>query len=88
MLSVVPNIVFAPNMTQNAERKHRMQNTNTTHFRTRFQIVFSIVHVKKFFFLEVNSHRWKWSYLLRKVQDSQIWSFLLGHIKKVFIVDL
>ena len=34
MLSVVPNIVFAPNMTQNAERKHRTQNTNTAHFRT------------------------------------------------------
>ena len=24
----------APNMTQNAERKHRTQNTNTAHFRT------------------------------------------------------
>ena len=36
MLSVAPNIVFAPNMTQNAERKHRTQNTNTAHFRTRF----------------------------------------------------
>ena len=35
MLSVAPNIVFAPNMTQNAERKHRTQNTNTAHFRTR-----------------------------------------------------
>ena len=34
MLSVAPNIVFGPNITQNAERKHRMQNTNTAHFRT------------------------------------------------------
>ena len=33
MLSVVPNIVFAPNMTQNAERKHRTQNTNTAPIR-------------------------------------------------------
>ena len=31
---MAPNIVFAPNMTQNAERKHRTQNTNTAHFRT------------------------------------------------------
>ena len=30
---MVPNIVFAPNMTQNAERKHRTQNTNTAHIR-------------------------------------------------------
>ena len=29
MFSVAPNIVFAPNMTQNAERKHRTQDTNT-----------------------------------------------------------
>ena len=34
MLSVAPNIIFVPNMTQNAERKHRTQNTNTAHFRT------------------------------------------------------
>ena len=34
MLSVAPNIVFAPNMMQNAERKHRMQNTNTANFRS------------------------------------------------------
>ena len=34
MLSVVPNIVFAPNMTQNAERKQRTQDANTAHFRT------------------------------------------------------
>ena len=35
MLSVAPNIVFASNMTQNAERKHRTQNTNTAHFESR-----------------------------------------------------
>ena len=33
MFSVVPNIVLAPNMTQNTERKHRTQNTNTAHIR-------------------------------------------------------
>ena len=33
MFSVAPNIVLAPNMTQNAERKHRTQNTNTAHIR-------------------------------------------------------
>ena len=33
MLSVAPNIVFAPNITQNAERKQRTQNTNTAHNR-------------------------------------------------------
>ena len=33
MFSMAPNIVFAPNMTQNAERKHRTQNTNTAHIR-------------------------------------------------------
>ena len=32
---MAPNIVFVPNMTQNAERKHRTQNTNTAHFRTQ-----------------------------------------------------
>ena len=34
MFSVVPNIVFAPNMPQNAERKHRTQDTNTANFRS------------------------------------------------------
>ena len=33
MFSVAPNIVLAPNMMQNAERKHRTQNTNTAHIR-------------------------------------------------------
>ena len=40
MFSVVPNIVFAPNMTQNAERKHRTQNTNTAHIRPRKYALF------------------------------------------------
>ena len=35
MLSVAPNIVFAPNMMQNAERKHRTQNINTAPIRPR-----------------------------------------------------
>ena len=33
MFSVAPNIVLVPNMTQNAERKHRMQDTNTAPIR-------------------------------------------------------
>ena len=36
MFSVAPNIVLAPNMTQNAERKHRTQNTNTAHIWLHF----------------------------------------------------
>ena len=36
MFSVAPNIVFAPNMTQNTEHKHRMQDTNTANFRSCF----------------------------------------------------
>ena len=35
MFSVVPNILLAPNMTQNAERKHRTQDANTAHNRFR-----------------------------------------------------
>ena len=34
MFSVAPNIVFAPNMTHNAERKHRTQDANTANFRS------------------------------------------------------
>ena len=34
MFSMVPNIVLAPNMTQNAERKHRTQDANTAHFQS------------------------------------------------------
>ena len=34
MFSVAPNIVFALNMTQNAERKHRTQDANTANFRS------------------------------------------------------
>ena len=33
MFSVAPNIVLAPNMMQNAERKHRTQDTNTASIR-------------------------------------------------------
>ena len=36
MFSVAPNIVFAPNMTQNTERKHRTQDANTANFRSYF----------------------------------------------------
>ena len=38
MFSVAPNIVLAPNMTQNAERKHRTQNANTAHFQSSFEV--------------------------------------------------
>ena len=40
MFSMAPNIVLAPNMTQNAERKHRTQNTNTAHIRLHFHVFF------------------------------------------------
>ena len=36
MFSVAPNIVLAPNMTQNAERKHRTQDTDTAPIRPPF----------------------------------------------------
>ena len=39
MLSVAPNIVFAPNITQNAECKQRTQNTNTAHNRLRLKSI-------------------------------------------------
>ena len=39
MLSMAPNIVFAPNMMQNAERKQRTQNTNTAPIRPQSQVV-------------------------------------------------
>ena len=39
MFSVAPNIVLAPNMTQNAERKHRTQNTNTAHIRLLLHVL-------------------------------------------------
>ena len=35
MFSVAPNILLVPNMTQNAERKHRTQDANTAHNRLR-----------------------------------------------------
>ena len=34
MFSMAPNIVLVPNMTQNAERKHRTQDTDTANFRS------------------------------------------------------
>ena len=39
MFSVAPNIVLAPNMTQNAERKHRTQDANTAPIRPQNQLV-------------------------------------------------
>ena len=38
MFSVVPNIVLAPNMTQNAERKHRTQDTDTAPIRPHLML--------------------------------------------------
>ena len=40
MFSLAPNIVLVPNMTQNAERKHRTQNTNTAHIRLHILLPF------------------------------------------------
>ena len=34
---MAPNIVFAPNITQNAEHRHWTQNTNTAHFRSLYK---------------------------------------------------
>ena len=39
MFSMVPNILLAPNMTQNAERKHRTQDANTAHNRLLLDVV-------------------------------------------------
>ena len=36
---MVPNIVFAPNITQNAEHRHWTQNTNTAHNRLPLYMV-------------------------------------------------
>ena len=41
MFSVAPNILLAPNMTQNAERKHRTQDANTAHNRLLILVKFS-----------------------------------------------
>ena len=38
MFSVAPNILLAPNMTQNAERKHRTQDANTAHNRLHLDL--------------------------------------------------
>ena len=38
MFSVAPNIVLAPNMTQNAERKHRTQDTDTAPIRPQTRV--------------------------------------------------
>ena len=49
MFSVAPYIVFAPNMTQNAERKHRTQNTNTAHIRPPCSVPYTELHSRKAF---------------------------------------
>ena len=57
MFSVAPNIVFVPNMTQNAERKHRTQDTNTANFRS--WIIWEIIHL-----LRNTIFRRNWIYLI------------------------
>ena len=58
MFSVAPNIVLAPNMTQNAERKHRTQDANTApirpplcepmyHIQIRVNNIYSLLCEKK-----------------------------------------
>ena len=59
MFSVVPNIVLAPNMTQNAERKHRTQDTNTAPIRPHLKGLKSpsqktFVNRKEWFFASEN----------------------------------
>ena len=54
MFSVAPNIVLAPYMMQNTERKHRMQDTNTANFRSLMLVV---VVVLLFFGSRVGTHQ-------------------------------
>ena len=46
MFSVAPNILLAPNMTQNAERKHRTQDANTAHFRSSFYLFYILFKIQ------------------------------------------
>ena len=46
MFSVAPNILLAPNMMQNAERKHRTQNTNTAHIRSFRKVTLLVFRVR------------------------------------------
>ena len=39
---MAPNIVFAPNIMQNAEREHRTQNTNTAPIRPPYNPFFQV----------------------------------------------
>ena len=48
MFSVAPNILLAPNMTQNAERKHRTQDANTAHNRLRYVTFVSAIFTDPF----------------------------------------
>ena len=45
MFSVAPNIVLVPNMTQNTERKHRTQDTNTAPIRPQPKGILAIEDV-------------------------------------------
>ena len=45
MFSVAPNIVLAPNMTQNAER--RTQNANTAPIRPLVKFIFEVNYQKE-----------------------------------------
>ena len=59
MFSVAPNIVLAPNMTQNAESKHRTQNTNTAHIRLPFvapMVIYRICHKVPSHLENINVH--------------------------------
>ena len=63
MFSVAPNIVLAPNMTQNAERKHRTQDTNTAPIRPRLIGDFdgpflAKLFLKRFCFCFGNALKW------------------------------
>ena len=53
MFSVAPNIALAPNMTQNAERKHRTQDANTAHIRPLFQWILLGGKMTLFFVLRI-----------------------------------
>ena len=73
---MAPNILLAPNMTQNAERKHRTQNTNTAHnrppissFFCRMLLRFSIVCLSLKLQCPSNLTNWSCIVKIRKVRQ-------------------
>ena len=72
MLSVAPNIVFVPNMTQNAERKHRTQNTNTAPIRPRTQAFYQTKTRLKVYHPNLPDIGWRRLCFGSKYQNSRV----------------